>query len=131
MAIFNAQTVGGASANWNVATFTATSGTAASSIAFTVTGKPKQWALACTHSTGYITTDTYQSNYFITGAYNDGSNLMCGELRGGTSVYMMNNTSSPTGSYSNGTFTVTAGSGRYFPMGRSTYRMTWTLFYTT
>ena len=133
MAIFNAQTVKTASTNWKTATFTATSSTSAnvSSIAFTVTGKPKSWAVVCTDTgTSYYTMTTTTSQYRTVGAYNDGSSVTGTELQGGTPARFYRNTSAPTGSYSNGTFTVTAGANRAFPMKRSSYYITWTLFYT-
>ena len=135
MAIFNAQTIstGGGSSDWKTATFTATSSTSTdvSSIAFTVTGQPKSWAVVCTNISGsYYTMTTTTSQYRTVGAYNDGSSVIGTELKGGTSAQFYRNTSAPTGSYSGSTFTVTAGTNRQFPMKRSSYYMTWTLFYT-
>lgn len=133
MAIFNAQTIGSGSGNWEYATFTATSSTSTEvqSISFSVSGKPKAWGIAPIKiSSSYYTVPTTSGQYRTISAYFSDSSVIGAEAVCGSSVAIKRNTTSPTGSYSNGTFTITAGTNRAFPMKRSSYYLTWYLFYT-
>lgn len=133
MAIFNAQTVSSGSSNWEYATFTATSSTSTEvqSISFSVSGKPKAWGIAPIKiSSSYYTVPTTSGQYRTISAYFSDSSVIGAEAVCGSSVAIKRNTTSPTGSYSNGTFTITAGTNRAFPMKRSSYYFTWYLFYT-
>lgn len=134
MAVFNAQTVGsGGGSEWQYTFYAATSSdsTNATAISFGVSEQPKCWALVLASiSLYYQVPTTSSSNYYTICAYYDGSSVVSGELRGGTQVNYIRNITAPTGSYSNGTFTVTAGTSRYFPMRSSSYYYTWYLFYT-
>jgi len=133
VAIFNAQTISSGSSNWEYATFTATSSTSADvqSISFSVSGKPKAWGIAPIKiSSSYYTVPTTDGQHKTISAYFSGSSVIGAEAVCGSTVKVKRNTTSPTGSYSNGTFTVIAGTDRAFPMKRSSYYLTWYLFYT-
>lgn len=114
----------GASAT--VATTTATVGSSnASSLAFTVSGQPKMFAVQLSlSSSGSYLTNSSTSTYLVSSVIGDGTNVYttaCRYNSSGTRAAREYYYTTGSKSYSNGTFTVTAGTG-YFAANQ-TYRL--------
>lgn len=114
----------GASAT--VATTTATVGSSnASSLAFTVSGKPKMFAVQLSlASSGSYLTNSSTSTYLVSAVIGDGSNVYttaCRYNSSGTRAAREYYYTTGSTSYNNGTFTVTAGTGSF--AANQTYRL--------
>lgn len=114
----------GASAT--VATTTKTVGSSnASSLAFTVSGQPKMFAVQLSlASSGSYLTNSSTSTYLVSAVIGDGSNVYttaCRYNSSGTRAAREYYYTTGSKSYSNGTFTVTAGSGSF--AANQTYRL--------
>lgn len=114
----------GASAT--VATTTKTVGSSnASSLAFTVSGQPKMFAVQLSlASSGSYLTNSSTSTYLVSSVIGDGSNVYttaCRYNSSGTRAAREYYYTTGSKSYSNGTFTVTAGSGSF--AANHTYRL--------
>lgn len=114
----------GASAT--VATTTKTVGTSnASSLAFTVSGNPKMFAVQLSlSSSGSYLTNSSTSTYLVSAVIGDGSNVYttaCRYNSSGTRAAREYYFTTGSKSYSNGTFTVTAGTGSF--AASQTYRL--------
>lgn len=109
-----------------VATTTKTVGSSnASSLAFTVSGQPKMFAVQLSlASSGSYLTNSSTSTYLVSSVIGDGSNVYttaCRYNSSGTRAAREYYYTTGSKSYSNGTFTVTAGNG-YFAANQ-TYRL--------
>lgn len=114
----------GASAT--VATTTATVGSSnASSLAFTVSGNPKMFAVQLSlASSGSYLTNSSTSTYLVSSVIGDGSNVYttaCRYNSSGTRAAREYYYTTGSTSYNNGTFTVTAGTGSF--AASQTYRL--------
>lgn len=114
----------GASAT--VATTTATVGSSnASSLAFTVSGNPKMFAVQLSlASSGSYLTNSSTSTYLVSAVIGDGSNVYttaCRYNSSGTRAAREYYYTTGSKSYNNGTFTVAAGSGSF--AANQTYRL--------
>lgn len=109
-----------------VATTTKAVGTSnVSSLAFTVSGQPKMFAVQLSlASSGSYLTNSSTSTYLVSSVIGDGSNVYttaCRYNSSGTRAAREYYYTTGSKSYSNGTFTVTAGNG-YFAANQ-TYRL--------
>lgn len=97
----------------------------ASSLAFTVSGQPKMFAVQLSlASSGSYLTNSSTSTYLVSSVIGDGSNVYttaCRYNSSGTRAAREYYYTTGSKSYSNGTFTVTAGNG-YFAANQ-TYRL--------
>lgn len=114
----------GASAT--VATTTATVGSSnASSLAFTVSGQPKMFAVQLSlSSSGSYLTNSSTSTYLVSSVIGDGSNVYTTAYRynsSGTRAAREYYYTTGSKSYNNGTFTVAAGTGSF--AANQTYRL--------
>lgn len=114
----------GASAT--VATTTATVGSSnASSLAFTVSGKPKMFVVQISlASSGSYLTNSSTSTYLVSSVAGDGTNVYTTAVRynsSGTRAAREYYYTTGSTSYNNGTFTVTAGNGSF--AANQTYRL--------
>jgi hypothetical protein len=114
----------GASAT--VATTTKTVGSSnASSLAFTVSGQPKMFAVQLSlASSGSYLTNSSTSTYLVSSVIGDGTNVYttaCRYNSSGTRAAREYYYTTGSKSYSNGTFTVTAGTGSF--AASKTYRL--------
>ena len=114
----------GASAT--VATTTKTVGSSnASSLAFTVSGQPKMFAVQLSlSSSGSYLTNSSTSTYLVSSVIGDGSNVYttaCRYNSSGTRAAREYYYTTGSKSYNNGTFTVTAGNGSF--AASQTYRL--------
>lgn len=109
-----------------VATTTkAVGGSNVSSLAFTVSGKPKMFAVQLSlASSGSYLTNSSTSTYLVSSVIGDGSNVYttaCRYNSSGTRAAREYYYTTGSTSYSNGTFTVTAGTGSF--AANQTYRL--------
>ena len=109
-----------------VATTTATVGSSnASSLAFTVSGKPKMFVVQISlASSGSYLTNSSTSTYLVSSVAGDGTNVYttaCRYNSSGTRAAREYYYTTGSTSYSNGTFTVTAGNGSF--AANQTYRL--------
>lgn len=109
-----------------VATTTTTVGSSnASSLAFTVSGQPKMFAVQLSlASSGSYLTNSSTSTYLVSAVIGDGSNVYttaCRYNSSGTRAAREYYYTTGSESYSNGTFTVTAGTGSF--AANQTYRL--------
>ena len=115
---------GGGSAT--VASTTKTVGSSnASSLAFTVSGQPKMFAVQLSlASSGSYLTNSSTSTYLVSSVIGDGTNVYttaCRYNSSGTRAAREYYYTTGSKSYSNGTFTVTAGTGSF--AANQTYRL--------
>jgi len=118
--------VGNIPAGSTVATTTATVGSSnASSLAFTVSGNPKAFAVQLSlSSSGSYLTNSSTSTYLVSSVIGDGTNVYttaCRYNSSGTRAAREYYYTTGSKSYSNGTFTVTAGTGSF--AASQTYRI--------
>ena len=109
-----------------VASTTATVGSSnASSLAFTVSGNPKAFAVQLSlSSSGSYLTNSSTSTYLVSSVIGDGTNVYttaCRYNSSGTRAAREYYYTTGSKSYSNGTFTVTAGNGSF--AASQTYRL--------
>lgn len=109
-----------------VATTTKAVGTSnVSSLAFTVSGQPKMFAVQLSlASSGSYLTNSSTSTYLVSSVIGDGSNVYttaCRYNSSGTRAAREYYYTTGSKSYSNGTFTVTAGTGSF--AANQTYRL--------
>ena len=109
-----------------VASTTATVGSSnASSLAFTVSGSPKMFAVQLSlSSSGSYLQNSSTSTYYVSSVIGDGSNVYTTAYRynsSGTRAARQYYYTTGSKSYSNGTFTVTAGNGSF--AASQTYRL--------
>lgn len=109
-----------------VATATKTVGSSnASSLAFTVSGKPKMFVVQISlASSGSYLTNSSTSTYLVSSVAGDGTNVYTTAVRynsSGTRAAREYYYTTGSTSYNNGTFTVTAGNGSF--AANQTYRL--------
>ena len=96
-----------------------------SSLAFTVSGKPKMFAVQLSlNSSGSYLTNSSTSTYLVSAVISDGTNVYttaCRYNSSGTRAAREYYYTSGSFSYSNGTLTVTAGNGSF--AANQTYRL--------